>query len=324
VFNRTNKDKKKNICLAGLFGLLLSSAALPAPDRTLPLPGGRPGAEEIARQVYFANHFFAFENFSIKRRGRKMAALITMDADGKLITTGVERFLNNAYEGSGVASRDLSVFRTGKLRGTGMLVTEYTDSEQSSKYSIWLPSIRKIRRFAEPELDALWGGSVFTFGDVTLRRPEHEIHELLGEKTFQTCLGVIESLEGKNYQLVDKLPKRTCRHVNKRVYGLKSTPRFEEWWYDYRISFVDTENFADYRTVYYKDGEMVKVIDRDWGVVTDSGTDDPRALFWKSWYGVDLVSGRQSWAVIPQEVIEFNTDTPSDFWSEKTLRRLKR
>ena len=128
------------------------------------------------------------------------------------------------------------------------------------------------------------------------RYREDEIHEIIGRKMFRTCLGLIEELEGKPFKHAQKLPKRTCRHANKDVYGLKSTTKFPDWWYDYRVSFVDTKSFADYRTVYYKDGQLVKVIDRDWGLVSDSGKRDPRALFWKYWYGLDLTDGRESWA----------------------------
>ncbi len=311
-------------CRALLAGLLFCIPAWAKVERAMPLPPGEPSAEEVARQVYFANHFYSFDNFSIARRGRDMALLITRNADGKIISSGVERHLNNDYQGSNVAARDLAVFRSGKLRGMGILVTEFAEEGKTNAYSIWLPELRKVRRFAQPEHDALWGGSVFTFGDVTLRRPEHETHELIGRKPLRTCLGAISDMQGRAFAHVRRLPKKTCRHVAKDVYGLKSTTRFPDWWYDYRISFVDTQTFADYRTLYFKDGRMVKVIDRDWGLVTDSGKNDPRALFWKSWYGLDLTTGRESWAVVPQANVEFDTDRKANFWSERTLRRLKR
>lgn len=304
--------------------LLCSLPALATVSRDLPLPSNEPDAGDIARQVYYANHFYSFDNFSIRQRGRTVAVLINRDSDGSVSRTAVERHLNNQYQGQAIKSRDLAIFRSGKLNGTGMLVTDYTDDDKSQSYMVWLPALRKIRRFAQPEHDQAWGGSVFTFGDVTLREPQHETHELLGVKKMRTCLGVIEDLEGQPYRYVDRLPKRSCRHVGKEVYGLKSTTRFADWWYDYRISYVDKENFADYRTVYFKDGEMIKIIDRDWGLVAEANVDDPRALFWKSWYGIDLTTGRESWAVIPQSVIAYNTGKRSGFWSERTLRRIKR
>ena len=294
-------------------------------SKDLPLPAGIPDADEIARQVYYANHFFSFDNFSIQRRGKRLTVLINRDSKGGKTTTALERHLNNKYaENDAIRSRDLAVFHSGKLRGTGMLVTDYNDADKSQSYMVWLPAVRKTRRFAEPAHDDAWGGSLFTFGDVTLRKPEHEIHELLGKKKMRTCLGVMEELEGKDYRYAGKLPKRSCRHLDKEVYGLKSTTKYKSWWYDYRISYVDTDNFADYRTLYYKNGELIKVIDRDWGRVNTDQEGDPRALFWKYWYGLDPRSGQESWAVIPQKVVEFNSQKPEEFWTEKTLRKIKR
>ncbi|MCU7930633.1 MAG: outer membrane lipoprotein-sorting protein [Candidatus Thiodiazotropha sp. (ex Codakia rugifera)] len=296
-------------------------------DLALPAKGTPPDANEVARQVYFANHFYAFKNFSIRRRGRTMTVLINRSKSGKETATSLERHLNNNYkddETSSVISKDLAIFHSGRMKGTGMLVTEYSDDTKNKDYMIWLPSLRKIRRFSEPRHDDAWGGSAFTFGDVTLRKPEDETHEIIGKKQFRTCLGTINSLEGKHFRYSGQLPERSCRHINKEVYGLKSTTKFKYWWYDYRISYVDTTSFADYRTLYYKNDELIKVIDRDWGRVNSDQDGDPRALFWKYWYGLDLRTGQESWAVIPQKVVEYNSNRKNSFWTEKTLRKIKR
>lgn len=314
------------ILLPVLLGLIspVSQAEL---DRSLPYPanGAEISADELARQVYFANHFYAFNNFSIKRRGRTLSVLVNQSKKGSPMVTAVERHLNNNYaDTDAIRSRDLAIFHSGNMRGTGMLITEYKDFDKSKDYMVWLPKLRKIRRFAQPRQEDAWGGSVFSFGDVTLRKPDDETHELLGKKTMRTCLGMLEELEGKLYRYTGRMPERSCRHLGKEVYGLKSTSKFDDWWYDYRISYVDTESFADYRTLYYKDDKLIKVIDRDWGLVNAKGEGDPRALFWKYWYGVDLRTGQQSLAVIPREVVSFNTNLKNKFWTERTLRKIKR
>lgn len=296
-------------------------------ERNLAYPPAdvEPDANEVARQVYYANHFYAFDNFSIKRRGSTLSVLVNKGEGGSPITTAVERHLNNNYGADdAIRSRDLAIFHSGKMRGTGMLVTEYVDDDKSKDYMVWIPGLRKIRRFAQPRQDDAWGGSVFTFGDVTLRKPEDETHELLGKKKLRTCLGMMDALEGKLFRYTGRVPERSCRHVNKEVYGLKSSTRFSDWWYDYRISYVDTKSFADYRTLYYKHGKLIKVIDRDWGLVNSDGEGDPRALFWKYWYGLDLQTGQESLAVIPRKVVNFNSDLSNQFWTERTLRKIKR
>lgn len=327
-----NTHFKSGNWLSRLSLLLIScvaSTTFAGVDSTLALPaeGKNLSAEEIARQVYFANHFYAFKNFSIERRGRTMTVLINRSSSGKVSTTALERHLNNDYqltEEESIQSRDLAIFHSGKLRGTGMLITEYQDDEKNKDYMVWLPALRKIRRFAQPQHDDAWGGSVFTFGDVTLRKPDDEEHELIGKKKLRTCLGAIDDLENKHYRYVGELPERSCRHINKQVYGLKSTTKFDYWWYDYRISYIDTTSFADYRTLYFKDDELIKVIDRDWGLVDGDRESDPRALFWKYWYGLDLRTGQESWAVIPKKVVSYNKNRRKSFWTEKTLRKIKR
>ncbi|MCB1866965.1 MAG: outer membrane lipoprotein-sorting protein, partial [Gammaproteobacteria bacterium] len=227
-------------------------------------------------------------------------------------------FLNNDYDDGAINAMDLAIFRSGKLRGTGMLITDFTDDNKSQSYAIWLPALRKIRRFAEPAHDDAWGGTDFTFGDVTLRKPSDETHELLGTETFNDCLGAIDGVEVK--YLPDP-PQPSCEHKGKSVYKLKSTTKRQNWWYDERISYIDTKTFADYRTDYFKGGEKVKVIDRDWGSL---GLADQRAQTWKYWYGKTFATGHETWAVIPEEVVEFNQEWEKSMWSEQTLRKIKR
>ncbi|MBT3038231.1 MAG: outer membrane lipoprotein-sorting protein [Candidatus Thiodiazotropha sp. (ex Codakia orbicularis)] len=316
---------KNSVYLFFFLGYALKSQADIGRNLVYPSHDMEIDAVEVAKQVYFANHFYAFDNFSIKRRGSTLSVLINKSVNGSPITTAVERHLNNNYEEDDVIrSRDLAIFHSGNLRGTGMLITEYKDDRKSQDNMVWLPRVRKIRRFAQPRQKDAWGGSVFTFGDVTLRKPDDETHVLLGKKKMRTCLGMMDELEGKMFRYTERIPERSCRHLGRVVYGLKSTTKSKNWWYDYRISYVDTESFADYRTLYYKNDRLIKIIDRDWGLVNAEGEGDPRALFWKYWYGIDLRTGQQSLAVIPRKVVDMNSDRKNSFWTERTLRKIKR
>ncbi len=304
-----------------LCGLLASQRAWAVSPDT-PYPEGEPTARQIIEQVYFVNHFYAFRNFAITKKGRKITVLVSR-AKGKRPTTNtLERYLNNDYEDDPVVkSKDLAIFRSGKLRGTGILITDYDDENKSQSYVIWLPALRKIRRFAQPAQDDSWGGLDFTFGDVVLRKPDDETHELLGKETFDDCLRGMEIPKKHRNRYTRHLPEGSCAPRGREVYKVKSTTRFRNWWYDYRISYIDTETFADYRTEYFKDGKMIKFIDRDWRSL---GLEDPRALAWGYWYGKNFETGHESWAVIPPEVIEYNADFKPSLWSERTLRKIKR
>jgi hypothetical protein len=298
---------------------LVSFPALAGVPKDLPYPTGDLTADALADQVYYVNHFYAFENYGISEKDDRITVLLMRPAGQRPHEITLERYLNNEYEDGVIKAKDIAIFRSGKLRGTGMLIVDYVDDDKSQSYSIWLPALRKIRRFAQPAHDDAWGGSDFTFGDVTLRKPMHETHELLGTETFDACLGAMPDVDSR---YLEEIPQASCDHKGKEVYKLKSTTKFENWWYDDRISYVDTETFADYRTEYFKDGVLVKVIDRDWASM---GMEDPRAQSWKYWYGKTLKTGHETWAVIPQEVVVVDSDErDEDFWTERTLRRIRR
>ncbi len=300
-----------------------STLALAGVPKDLPYPtSGDLTGEQIAQQVYFVNHFYAMKNYAVVKKGRKITTLILRAKGDKPTTITLERYLNNDYPPDDpIKAQDLAIFRSGKLRGTGMLVTDYKDDNKTQSYMIWLPALRKIRRFAQPAHDDAWGGSDFTFGDVVLRKPKHETHELLGKETFNDCLGAMEIPKNQRGRYTRNLPGPACDHKGREVYKLKSTTKFKNWWYDYRISYVDTKTFADYRTEYFKDGKKIKIIDRHW---VDAPLDDPRAQFWGYWYGKTLATGHETWAVIPEGVSVANGDFKRKLWSEQTLRKIKR
>ena len=315
-----------------VFGLTFLASAFAATSvvagtpKDLPYPRARADltADQICEQVYYVNHFYSVKNYSIDRKGKKKITVIINKSEGRRPTTiTVERHLNNDYNDGTVKAKDLAIFRSGKLKGTGMLIVDFEDDAKAQSYSIWLPALRKIRRFAQPAHDDAWGGTDFTFGDVTLRKCFHETHELLGTTTFNDCLGAM-AIPDKQQTKWTKRVKRSgaCDHKGKEVWKLKSCTKYNNWWYDCRISYVDTKSFADYRTEYFKGDEKIKVIDRDWGKL--KGIDDPRGLYWKYWYGKTLDTGHETWAVIPDEVVFYNRDMKPDLWTEKTLRKIKR
>ncbi len=305
--------------------LAVSGLAQAGVPKDLPYPsGGNLSADDIIRQTYFVNHFYAFKNYAIVKKGHKITVLLNKVKGKKPTANTLERYLNNEYpEGDAIKARDMAIFRSGKLKGTGMLVTDYSDDNKSQSYMIWLPALRKIRRFAQPAHDDAWGGSDFTFGDVVLRKPKDETHELLGKETFNDCLGFMKLAANEQSRYTKNVPKQgSCAPKGKEVYKVKSTTKFKNWWYDYRISYIDTKTFADYRTEYFKNGNKIKVIDRDW--VSLGKSDDPRAVGWGYWYGTTLATGHETWAVIPPEVNQVDHKYKNGWWSEKTLRKIKR
>ncbi|BAO45697.1 outer membrane lipoprotein-sorting protein [Thiolapillus brandeum] len=270
-------------------------------------------ARHIAEDVYFVNHFFAVDNISYGSKGHPME-LLNQPARGKGRRYKMERHLNNRYERGDIKARDLVIFRSGNLRSTGILVDIYKDAERPLGFAIWLPALRKIRRHSEPDQADIWGGSVFTYGDIYLRKPSDERHELLGRVEFSDCLGSIDEQDLA-------LPAPWCGIRGKTVLKLRSYPRKSGWWYDWRDQYIDPDSHADYRAEYFKDGRKIKIIDKAW---KSMGLDDPRGQFWVYWYGIDLRTGASGMAWVTGEQVRWNQPVKSSLWSLATLRKLSR
>jgi len=270
-------------------------------------------ALEIARDIYFVNHFFAVDNISYGDKHHPMQ-LLNQPEKGRARHFKLERHLNNRYDKGDIRARDLVIFRSGSLRGTGILVDIHKDGNRPLSFAVWLPALRKIRRHAEPDQADVWGGSVFTYGDIYLRKSSDERHELLGEVEFPDCLGSLEDS-------ARSIPEPWCDIRGKRVLKLRSYPRRAGWWYDWRDQYVDPVSHADYRSEYFRDGRKIKVIDKAW---KSMGLADPRGQYWLYWYGEDLRTGARGLAWIDGKQVRWNRDVENSLWSLATLRRLSR
>jgi len=313
--------------------VIATGASAASVNTNLAYPSGKvSSATKIMENVYFVNHFFAFKNYSIIKSGRKVTVIVKKSKGKKPLTETVERYLNNDYASDPkVRSKDLAIFRAGKLRGTGMLITDYKNDAKSQEYLLWLPALRKVRRFAQPAHDDAWGGTDFTFGDVTLRKPMHERHTLMGTQKFGMAVKSLTIPAAQQTSKTKKLPGGSNAYAGRQVYKVKSKTKFSGWWYDYRITYIDTKTFADYHTEYYKGGKQIKFLDKNWKSM--AGSKDPRALRWYTWYAKDLRNGHESLAYIPKSVTKKNQSsfkvgkkkyTTSNLWQESTLRKIKR
>ena len=279
-----------------------------------------PDADAIARQVDFVNRFGAVHNVSF---GDETHPVVVIDraASGRMVVNTFERWRRNESDvNTAVSARDLVIFRSGKLRGTGILVSDYREPEQGRAYSVWLPSLRKVRRFSEPDPAERWGNSNLTYGDIYIRRPEDETHEFLGREPFDTCLGAMTLSNEQQQRHTMAMPRADCSVRGRIVFRLRSRPHRADLGYDERVVWVDAETYADYRSVYYVDGEPVKVIDKSWHTM---GLDDPRAQYWTYWYARTTSSGQEGMAFVDPAAVRWNMQLDTDLWTEQTLRRIR-
>lgn len=280
-------------------------------------------AEEIASQVYTAAHGGLVRNALSKRQGREVAVVVNRAPQSMRTQNrvpGVQTFdtyVNNSPQDPAIETLQMAILTSGKTKGTGVLFTRFTEIGKGAMISMWLPALRKIRRINEPSHEDVWFGTNLTYGELVLRGPEDEVHELLGEGKVEGCLGAMELQPWEKNRYTMHLPGPQCAHIGKPVYLLKSTTKFKNWWYDYHISEIDKRTFALYQTVYYKNGEKIKTVYIDWQSLDQP---DPRITYPRYIYAVTHADGKDSMVYVPRSTISLNVDLADDFWSEDTLR----
>ncbi|MDJ0834023.1 MAG: outer membrane lipoprotein-sorting protein [Gammaproteobacteria bacterium] len=293
-----------------------------AQDQQLRLPTAAIDAYAIAEQVYFVDHFYAFDNLLV---GYKSAPdMLLLSHSGKSVSMmKTERYITHQPKQEKLKTQDLVIFKSGKLRGTGILVDDFKQL-QPMQIRMWLPALRKIRRFSEPELDDIWGGSHLTYGDLYLRRPEHETHELVASDELPTCLEDAASFNDWTGKRLKQTLQPWCELNPNRLTLLKSTPREPSPWYDYRLRLIDQQTFAEYQVEYFKGGELVKRTQKNWHA---AGLDDPRAQIWNFWTVKLFANGQitgESIAWIDEDSQQWNQPVSDRLWSERSLRQIRR
>lgn len=284
-------------------------------------------ADQIAQEVYTAAHGGLVDNAISRRVGNEVALVVNrapleLRGHGRKPTVQTfDTYVNNKPVDKAIDSLQMAILTSGKTRGTGILFTSYSDAQRHAVISLWLPALRKIRRINEPSQDDVWFGTNLTYGELVLRHPEDEVHELLGEGVMEDCLESMQLSPAEMTRYTRNLPAPQCGHKGRPVYRLKSTTKFHNWWYDYHVSDIDRETFALYRTVYFKDGEKVKTVYIDWQSLNQP---DPRITYPRYIYAVTHTDGKDSLVFVPRDTIALNVDLPDSFWSEETLENYER
>jgi len=290
-------------------------------DRKLKYPT-KIDAIEIAKQVYFVNHQLYLNNQILKARKHKSILIVRKSKNKKPRVLRVNRYLNNDYHDGITKSKDLVVFTSSQLKGTGVLAHEYSDEKKSLEIMMWLPALRKVRRMAEPSKNMGYSAADVAFlEEAKLRRLDEDNYELVDKrvKSFEYKRMKIKPSNLNKY--TKQLPKNN-KKITAEVYVLKATPK-ENAWYDYRIDYIDTKHFTNYETKFYVDGKITKVIQREWKKV--KGIKDKRAYMWTYWYSINPVTKFETVNFIPKMIIKSNVkNVKKSFWSERTLSKIKK
>jgi len=304
--------------------ILLVLISLPVLTGILPLAlaGEAPDADELARKVHAVSHNEALRNAVAKRVGRVAPMVVNrvpleMRKGRKPHIKTFDTYINNRPADPEIDTLQMAILTSGKARGTGVLVTRYTDPARSAALSIWLPALRKARNINEPSHEDVWFGTNLTYGELVLRQPGDETHEYLGEGVLEGCLSTMVFQPWEKNRYTESLPGEQCEVRGKPVWLLKSTTKFVNWWYDYHITEIDQGTYWPYRTVYFKDGSRIKTVEVDWQSLQmpDTTLAYPRYI-----YAVSHDTGLDSMVYVPRETISTDVDIADDFWSIDTIR----
>ena len=123
-----------------IVSLLITTALFATVDIHLPY-STKADANEIAKQVYYVNHQLYLKNQILKSKNKKSLLIVKKAKGKKPMILRVERYLNNEYEDGLVKSKDLIVFLSGSLKGTGVLAKEFRDESRSLDIRMWLPAL---------------------------------------------------------------------------------------------------------------------------------------------------------------------------------------
>ncbi len=303
-----------------IVSLLLTTTLFATVDIHLSYPK-KSDANEIARQVYFVNHQFYLKNQILKSTKTKSLLVVKKPYGKKPMVIRVERYLNNNYENGLIKSKDLIIFRSTNLKGTGVLTKEFRDESKSLDIRMWFPALRKVRRMAEPSKNMGYSAADVAFlEEAKLRRLSDDVYTLMDtqEMTFHFRQMQIPASQLTRY--TKQLPQKK-KSLTAEVFILKAVPH-ENAWYDYRVGYVDTKHFTTYRSKFYKDGKIVKIIDRQWEKI--DSLKDERAYMWYYWYSVNPETKFETVNFVPRSIVKNNVKKyKSSFWSERTLRKLK-
>ena len=208
--------KKKNII--SLVGILaaLSGAALGQAQESL-----------SATQVMEKN-FYASKVKSLKAD----SDLVLINAQGEKRARKVAN--TQALQPNGIDSKLLAKFLDpADIRGTGFLQVEHSDADNDQW--VYLPALQKSRRLVANNKKDSFFGSDFSYGDITLPKPE----------VYTNTLKPSEAVAGEDCYVVESVP---------------SSETFkEDTGYSKKVSWIRKDNFIEAKVDYYDlGGQLLK------------------------------------------------------------------
>jgi len=251
---------------------------------------------DIILKNYSWNHFKSFDNYAMQEFNNKMPVLIHR------VGRKTSRLYFEQYQINTDKEKHIFVYHSGKYKNIKILIEL---GNRDTEVNIWLPQLRKTRRFYTFKKSDSWNGSNFTYGDILLISPDDEIHEMIGIDSININQAKLESFKVENHWKSQK----------KSIIKIKSTPKFPTLNYDYRVSYIDKDYFFDYNITYFKKDVAIKLVEKAWHKEKDG------VSLLGYWYAKNLISNTESLIYIPKSSSFYNIKLSKEFFSRYKLNR---
>ena len=206
---------KKHFALPILFGVIAAALALADCGDAFALSGA-----EIAKKVY--------ERPDGSDRHQTVTLTLINQSGSKRV-----RKLETKSIDKGRDQKSISLFLSpADVKNTMYLAWTYGSAGRDDDRWLYLPSLKNVRRISGASKNDYFMGTDFTYDELSKRSDEKDVHELLGEETYQG---------------------RAC-------WKLKSVPKDKSEKYTHKIHLVDKESLIPLREEYYDKDGLVKTL----------------------------------------------------------------
>jgi len=163
--------------------------------------------------------------------------MVLTNKTGKTREREVTRYQKDQKGVGGIDAKMLIFFEfPADIRGTGLLLWQYTDMKKDDDRWLYLPALKKVRRIAGESKNEYFMGTDFTYDDIGGRELDEDTHKLLGT----------EEIAGVKCYKIEAIPVKVDDTYGRRLIWV-----IPEKWVAFKVEF------------YSKSGTLIKVLQAD-------------------------------------------------------------
>jgi outer membrane lipoprotein-sorting protein len=218
-------------------------------------------------------------------KGNGMTAELVMTITNSRGSVRERSILQYQLDENGIEKKLMFFSAPADVKDTSFMTWSY-DNGQADDQWIYLPAMRRIRRIASDSKNDSFMGSDFTYEDMTLRHPDLDTHQIIGQKQVQ----------GSTYLIVESTPLNPVRE------------------YSSTRSWIDPESFVGiYKEFINSSGEVIRRLSVDEKKQVDG-----------FWVITDMTMEnllKESSTRIQMREVAFDTGLDDSFFTERQMKK---